>query len=293
MTKNTVQRVLVFFLGVPLLILLEVYVSFERNVLLALLVVVIQALAIGETSALFSTKNIHVNRDLIAILSVISSVIVYLSPLFADWLPGAPSPIDVLFSVSLIGSLVVIAPFVFAKSGDFAEILPGIASSLFVYFYCGVLGSCLVYITSCFGQYAQPVFTFVLLTLGNDSMAWLVGTTLGKKRGIVAVSPGKSLEGFIGGLSGSIIAALLSYFLFPESGFGSLLPHLLFGAVIGVCVIVGDLVESALKRSAGVKDSSSAVPGRGGVLDSCDSLLFSAPVFVAVSMALGFFQPPM
>ncbi len=62
------------------------------------------------------------------------------------------------------------------------------------------------------------------------------------------------------------------------------------GSAIGAAVIVGDLFESALKRSAGIKDSGSAVPGRGGFLDSFDSLLFAAPVFYGLSLLFGFFR---
>ena len=61
---------------------------------------------------------------------------------------------------------------------------------------------------------------------------------------------------------------------------------------MSIFVIVGDLVESALKRSAGVKDSSTIVPGRGGILDSFDSLLFSSPIFVFASLIAGFFPAP-
>ena len=107
----------------------------------------------------------------------------------------------------------------------------------------------------------------------------------------MAVSPNKSLAGFAGGLLGSLLAALISYYLFPRAGIGSLAALLFTGLCVGVTVILGDLVESALKRSAGVKDSSSFIPGRGGILDSFDSLLFSAPLFIALASLWGFFPP--
>ncbi|HWR10900.1 MAG TPA: phosphatidate cytidylyltransferase [Rectinemataceae bacterium] len=291
MTKNTIQRLLVFFLGIPLFLAVVNYASFGRNILLAVAVAVIQFLCVREASALFAAKNMKVNRLFLTILSAMSTLIVYLSPALAGLFPGDISPLEILFSISVLGSLAVMAPFSFAKAEEFSAILPNLAASLFVFFYCGVLGSFLVYITSCFGQYLAPVLTFTFMTFGNDSLAWLVGVTLGRKRGIVAVSPGKSVAGFIGGFCGSILAALIAFSLFPESGFGPLARPLFLGVVMGCSVILGDLVESALKRSAGVKDSSSLVPGRGGVLDSFDSLLFSAPLFVLISALLGFFPP--
>lgn len=291
MTRNTIQRLLVFFIGIPLFIATTVYASFGRNILLAILVAVIQILGVREASGLFAAKKWRLNRGFLSTLSVTSTALVYISPLFARWLPGNPSSLEILLATSILGSLAVMIPFAFTGAEDFADILPKIGASLFVFFYCGVLGSYLVYITSCFGQGTAPVLAFTLMTFGNDSLAWLVGITLGKKRGIVAVSPNKSLAGFLGGLSGSIIAAILIFFLFPHSNFGSLASPLSLGVAMGIFVILGDLVESALKRSAGVKDSSSLVPGRGGVLDSFDSLLFSAPVFVLFSAFLGFFPP--
>lgn len=291
MTRNTVQRLLVFFLGVPLFIAAVFYASFERNILLAFLVTGVQYLGVREASGLFVTKNIKVNTNFLTFLSVGMTVLVYLSPSLTSMFPHSFSSLEVLLFAAIAGSLALLAPLAFSRTEEFPDILPRISASLFVFFYCGILGSFLVYTTSCFGQGIAPVLTFTLMTFGNDSLAWLVGVTLGKKRGLVAVSPGKSLAGFIGGLSGSVIAGLAAFFLFPGSGFGSIAAPLALGIAMGFSVILGDLVESALKRSAGVKDSSSLVPGRGGVLDSFDSLLFSAPVFVLISTLMGFFPP--
>jgi phosphatidate cytidylyltransferase len=291
MTKNTIQRLLVFFLGVPLFIFFELYASFGRNLLLVLVAMGIQAGAIYETAALFDKKGVALSRGYLLALSLSSSALVYLSPLYGQLLPSPQSPLEILLLVSIVGGLAAIAPFAFSKREELDSLLPRIAASLFSYFYCGILGACLVYIGSCFSQHSSPLFIFLLMTAGNDSMAWLIGMSLGRKRGFVAVSPNKSLAGFAGGLAGSLIAALLSYYIFPEAGFSSLAALLFLGLCVGVAVILGDLVESALKRSAGVKDSSSFIPGRGGILDSFDSLLFSAPLFIALSSIWGFFPP--
>jgi phosphatidate cytidylyltransferase len=292
MTKNTVQRLLVFFLGVPLFILFELYASFGRNILLVIVAMGIQLGALYETTGLFYKKGIKLNRAYLAALALLSSALVYLSPLYGSLLPSAKSPLELLLIISLLGSLAAIVPFAFSKKEELDSLLPRIAASLFSYFYCGILGACLVYIGSCFQQYSSPLFIFLLMTSGNDSMAWLVGVSVGRKRGIVAVSPNKSLAGFLGGLSGSLLAGLISYYLFPNAGIASLISLLFVGLCVGVTVILGDLLESALKRSAGVKDSSSFIPGRGGILDSFDSLFFSAPLFIALASIWGFFSSP-
>jgi phosphatidate cytidylyltransferase len=293
MTRNTIQRLLMFFLGVPLFIATVLFASFARSAVLVLFVAIIQFVGVREASALFGAKGIHLNRAYLTVLSILASLIVYLAPLLSQILPSRPSSLEILLAAGIGGSLAVLVPFAFARRETFDGLLHAIAASLFLFFYCGVLGSFLVYITSCFGQLAAPVFTFTLMSFGNDSMAWLSGVTLGKRRGLVAVSPGKSLAGFIGGFLGSIAAGVISYALFRGSSFGSLPALLAMSAVMGFAVISGDLFESAMKRSAGVKDSSSIVPGRGGVLDSFDSLLFSAPVFVLISLFMGFFPPSM
>jgi phosphatidate cytidylyltransferase len=136
----------------------------------------------------------------------------------------------------------------------------------------------------------ESLLTFCVLAFSSDSFAWLVGMTLGRRRGIVAVSPNKSLEGFIGGLLAPVGMVFACAAVFPASLSGRWWELLLLGFLVGAAVIVGDLFESALKRSAGIKDSGSAVPGRGGFLDSLDSLLLAAPVFYGLSLIMGFFR---
>lgn len=289
MTKNTVQRLMIFFLGIPAFIAVVLFLSFGRNVILLAVVLAVQALGAREAVSLFKAKGVAVSRGYLTALSIGASAIVYASPALSPLFPSSPGSLEWLLGSTAIGSLAAIAPFAFAKSDAFPLLLARMSASLFVFFYCGALGAFLVYITSCFGQSVAPVLTFALMTFGNDSLAWLVGVTLGRKRGIVAVSPGKSLAGFIGGFAGSIAAGALSFLLFPEAGFGSVLGALILGLATACTTILGDLVESAMKRSASVKDSSGIVPGRGGILDSFDSLLFSAPVFVVIAAFMGFF----
>ncbi len=114
------------------------------------------------------------------------------------------------------------------------------------------------------------VFFVLFLTFTADTFAFLVGRAVGRRQLAPSTSPGKTWEGAIGGLVGSIGAgAGLLYALDLDA---SLAQALVLGAVAGVAGQAGDLVESRLKRMAGVKDSGSMIPGHGGALDRLDSM---------------------
>lgn len=121
----------------------------------------------------------------------------------------------------------------------------------------------------------QWLLVIMLIVMTNDSAAYYVGSAFGKTRLYPLVSPKKSVEGSLGGLAGSICGTLLAkYTFFPQLTFVDVFATAL---VIGTLGQVGDLFESLLKRSFGVKDSGSIIPGHGGVLDRMDSILFAAP----------------
>lgn len=123
----------------------------------------------------------------------------------------------------------------------------------------------------------------VLLTWASDIGAYAVGRTMGRHKLIPSVSPGKTVEGSIGGLLASMVVAwvYMRFVLHPASHLDfrwAPLGVLAFGAIVSVAAQIGDLAESLLKREAGVKDSSHIIPGHGGILDRFDSLLFVLPV---------------
>ena len=123
----------------------------------------------------------------------------------------------------------------------------------------------------------------VLVTWASDIGAYAVGRTMGKHKLIPSVSPGKTVEGAIGGLLASMLVAAVytRYVLHPSAHLTFRMTPagvLVFGALVSVAAQVGDLAESLLKREAGVKDSSQIIPGHGGILDRFDSLLFVLPV---------------
>lgn len=131
----------------------------------------------------------------------------------------------------------------------------------------------------------------VFVTWASDIGAYAVGRTMGKHKLIPSVSPGKTVEGSIGGLLASMLVAwAYTQFALHPSHLGfryAPIGALTFGAVVSVAAQIGDLAESLFKREAGVKDSSNLIPGHGGVLDRFDSLLFVLPVaFVLLNYML-------
>jgi phosphatidate cytidylyltransferase len=128
----------------------------------------------------------------------------------------------------------------------------------------------------------------LLVTWASDTGAYAAGRTLGRHKLIPLVSPGKTVEGAIGGLVASVIVAWAfgNGVLRPAAQLGfKWYPWgiIAFGVAISVAAQVGDLAESLLKREAGAKDSSRILPGHGGILDRLDSLFFVLPVSFLLS----------
>lgn len=131
------------------------------------------------------------------------------------------------------------------------------------------------------------MFALFILIWVNDSGAYIVGSLMSKRKGgnhkmFPRVSPAKSWEGLIGGFVFDLIAGYIFYLVGWTTTMGltayPLLDSLLFALVVGVFGTLGDLMESLMKRTIGVKDSGKFMPGHGGVLDRFDSLLLAVPV---------------
>jgi phosphatidate cytidylyltransferase len=119
------------------------------------------------------------------------------------------------------------------------------------------------------------LLVIMLIVMTNDTAAYYTGCTFGRNKLYPLVSPKKSIEGALGGLLGSVCGTLLAKFTFFQQL--TLVDALVTAIVIGMLGQAGDLFESLLKRSFGVKDSGTIFPGHGGVLDRLDSILFAAP----------------
>ena len=125
---------------------------------------------------------------------------------------------------------------------------------------------------------------YLVIVFGTDSLAWFFGMLFGKKnRGLIKASPNKSIAGFIGGVFGTVIVVFIITRFIPV--FDKYFSHIsnfeifFITFITSLFAIIGDLIESVFKRSTNIKDSGNLIPGRGGILDSVDSMLLAAPVF--------------
>jgi len=176
----------------------------------------------------------------------------------------------VLVVVTLISAMLRGAPF--------DKMIASTGATILGVLYVALLGTHLVLIRTGFepSLSAHLLSFFFLVLMGSDAGAYYVGRALGKNKLAPAISPGKTWEGAIGGVAAALAMATLAHFwFFRELPLKWTLPLALTMSIVG---ILGDLVESALKRSASAKDAANILPGHGGLLDRLDSLLFNAPL---------------
>ena len=287
--SNVVQRLLLFFLGIPLVAAIVIlFPQFNHGAAVLLILVFVVGCCI-ELSFFFKDRGIAANPAFLVLMSLAAPIGAYLG----GFVSGGEGPSSAITGMSLAAGLALIllfARFAFVRAEEIPEVLSRATALAFSAVYPGLLGSFIVLIASEPRYATESLLVFCILAFSNDSLAWLIGITIGRRRGIVAVSPNKSVAGFVGGMCGSIGTAFGCAALLPKALSAPWWAILAFGAAVGAAVIVGDLFESALKRSAGIKDSGSIVPGRGGFLDSFDSLLFAAPVYYGLSLLFGYFR---
>jgi phosphatidate cytidylyltransferase len=184
----------------------------------------------------------------------------------------------------LVAILVVLAATIFRR-GIGGRPLLAAATTVFCVAYLGLIAYVFDlrfddYVVSAMGGTVLVMFP-VLLTWATDVGAYAIGRMFGAHKLMPAVSPAKTIEGAAGGLVLSVIVAWLyvDFLLHPLAQLALRpLATVLFAVCVSVVAQIGDLAESLLKREAGVKDSSSVLPGHGGILDRIDSLLFVLPV---------------
>ncbi|HEY2323400.1 MAG TPA: phosphatidate cytidylyltransferase [Thermoanaerobaculia bacterium] len=183
-------------------------------------------------------------------------------------------PISVEMGV-FIALLLIPASYVFAK-GSVDEALPSSAIAVMATLYVGMLGGSLIRMRGDFPVGPKLVFFLLIVVWIGDAGAYYTGRAFGKHKLSPRISPKKTVEGLVGGLATSMIAAVVIHFtFFPEF---PLLHAVIAGVILSACGVIGDLAESLWKRSADVKDSGTLIPGHGGFLDRFDSIFFTAPI---------------
>ncbi len=176
--------------------------------------------------------------------------------------------------VVLMTTVIVIGALAVASGRPGPAILRDAAASVLPVVYIGLPLGALAAVRAINGR--QAVLLLLAVIVVSDSAQYYTGRAFGRRPLAPSISPKKTLEGAIGGIVFGTAAMAVGGRLVFGAELGLLA---LAGATISALGIVGDLFESLLKRSAGVKDSSQLIPGHGGVLDRIDSWLFTAPVY--------------
>jgi phosphatidate cytidylyltransferase len=167
-------------------------------------------------------------------------------------------------------ALLAVVLLMLPRATDIPAAWSRLAFSGFGVLYVGGLTAALPIIRDSLG--ASWVALVVAMTFANDTGAYFVGRAIGRHKLAPSISPGKTIEGAVGGLLGSLIIVFTAHFTFlPEL---SLRDCLMIGVPSAVVGPAGDLMESLIKRAAGAKDSGRLLPGHGGILDRIDALLF-------------------
>jgi len=266
------KRVLVAILGIPVIAV----VLWLGDAPLAILLSIASALAAWEYGRLAEGAGARPMTAWLIVLSALVPLGLHAARL-GLWVP----PISVM--LMLVPLLLSVALWTRGSAGKPIE---AVSTTLFGVLYTGAMLSFvygLRYHRFAIGSEAGALLVFfpVALTWINDTGAYFVGRMVGKRKLMPSVSPGKTVAGAVGGTVVCVVGAwwYAAYLLGPRAGLGLSLPSVIIvGVLVSVVAQVGDLVESMLKREAGVKDSSRLIPGHGGVLDRTDSLLFSIPI---------------
>ena len=246
-------------------------------------IIVVSASVLGslEAASLFRARGIPTSAILAPILAAGIPAGTYLE--ISGILP--PGWMGIWIPVAL--AILLARSVFFRRTRSLRTALSLASSSVFVFIYPGLFLSWIVRISS-LPDPSLSILYFLCLVFGNDMSAYFAGSLWGQSTRLnLAVSPRKSVVGFGAGLAGSLIIVGLFHLFAPHYPPHGVVFNIALGLATGMTVILGDLLESGLKRSAQVKDSGGVIPGRGGMLDSVDSMLFTAPLFYYFFVLVG------
>ena len=274
MERNLRLRILTCVVGIPIVVG-GIFLFQDYNfIFFSILAIVFSLLGSLEMSRmLFKGKTIP-----LAFIAPTLPLLQYLQGIY-QW----PEEImDLLFMLLLLTafSLEIVA----GAKDDFKESLARAAKSCLLVIYPSYFITFILRILAMNNVTAYSIVTFLVLVFSNDIFAYVFGRLFGKNnKGILKASPKKSVAGFVGGFLSCIGMSIAMFALFSWElpAFG-IVGQVILGAAMSISANIGDLIESVFKRSAGVKDSGNIIPGRGGVLDSMDSLISSAPIFFII-----------
>lgn len=267
-------RILTAAIALPIVIASIVLPLYYAEAVWMFVAIAAFALAAGLFEFYSLTKKLQLKAD--AAIGYLAS-----AALFVGFVFDAPSRApDLLVGTLVLTTIILLTTQMFRFQADFSKMLAGTGVTLLGVMYTAFLGGFLVAVRVGFevpaGLSTHLLGYFFLVLFGSDTGAYFTGRFIGKRKLAPAISPGKTVEGLIGGLIiAAAFGALSTWWFFPELPYQFSVPLAIVLATAGV---LGDLAESAIKRGAGTKDAASILPGHGGFLDRLDSLLFGAPI---------------
>ncbi len=260
---NTAQRVIVALISIPLIIAL----CYLGNIYFFLFAAVVGLISFYEFYSLAKNKGINVNMPvgMLAVFFILLNNYHHFVSLYSFFLV-------MVFVLTLIE--------LFRNNGS---AINNIGATLLGVMYIGMFAGALVSIrriypvdSELFAGGGYIIIAMLASIWLCDSAAFFIGIRFGKHKMFPRISPKKSWEGAIAGFVFSVLTMVAAKFIILV--FLSWVTIIAFGIIVGIIGQLGDLVESMFKRDAGVKDSSSLIPGHGGIFDRFDSLLYTAPV---------------
>lgn len=261
--NNRRTRIIVSFLTIPVIVV----IALIGKIPFLIFALSISLLSYYEFHGMAKQKN--ADSNLLLGLTSVTIIIINAYWEFIDW--------KVLL---LILTLMIFITELFRNQGSAVY---NAGSTFFGILYLGLFGASIVHIREYYSDYTliydNGGFLIVSILAAIwicDSAAYFLGSAFGKHKLFLRVSPNKTWEGAVSGFIFAILSMLAAKIIILD--FFSWIDVIVIGIIIGVIGQVGDLVESLIKRDCDVKDSSSLIPGHGGIFDRFDSFLFSSPV---------------
>ncbi|MDR3130202.1 MAG: phosphatidate cytidylyltransferase [Treponema sp.] len=281
--KKLIQRLLLFIITLPLVVVIVLFLPYRNYLAANVIVVILSALGAGEFADMLNRKSITLSKGEARILGALGPAVMTLAVSFSLQFYVFAGAIMAAFIWLLLSR-------VFTSPDKFGYSLDRIISGFAIMIYPGLFMLWIILMARLFHA-SLVILVFFFIVVANDSVAWAAGMLFGKNnRGIIPASPNKSVAGFIGGFAGSILVGISATRFFPSVFISNLIPSPWAGVILGfisaAAASMGDLAESIMKRSSAIKDSGEIVPGRGGVLDSIDSMAMAAPVYYGLYRAL-------
>ena len=260
--------------GAVLIAIAVAVVWFSPPILFFAVAEILLLLAFIEYSRLAAAAGVPLPTVAAGAVTLLASVGVSSTEWVGDSVAGTAIALDAI----LMSGFVLLAALTLTSWRGDRDALSRASAAVFPALYLGLPIGAMVALRALRGR--EALFLLLLTVMVSDTAQYYSGRAFGRRLLAPAISPKKTIEGAVGGVVfGTALLTIAGNWWLPTI---PTVLRALVGAAVVVLGIVGDLFESMLKRSAGVKDSSALIPGHGGVLDRIDALLFAAPIYYVV-----------